>query len=231
MHLQDALGAIVRRWYVVLVALGAIAAVAYLGVRDVPTQYQSTGQLLVLLPPQSTGPQTPTNPYLNAPGGLTTAASVIATEASTLDTQRELMAAGHRATYTVSVFPGAGPLVVITAKGSDPQDVVDTRDAVMTVVTSELQRIQVENDAPDNQLMYTQASSVDRGAEVLHGSKKRALIGTVGAGGLSTLLLVAVLERLRTTRSSRRQGAADVGSADRDGPDSDVDHPSPVLTR
>lgn len=211
MYLTDALGAIARRWYVVLLGVVLLAATGYLSTRDVPTQYQSSGQVVLLLPPTATGQQTPTNPYLNAPAGLTTLASLISTQAAMLDNQRELAAQGYDAKYSVSVLPGAGPVIAVTAKGPNPDVVVGTRDQVMALLAEDLVRTQKESDFPDNQLIYSRVSG-DVGAEVLPGSKKRALIGTAGAAGLATLLSVAGLERLRAAVVRRRQRSTPVGA-------------------
>jgi hypothetical protein len=188
----------------VLLGLLCLAAGGYLATRDIPTQHQSNGQVLLLLPPTSTGSATPTSPYLNAPAGLTTLASLISTEESTNDSARELAAEGFNAKYSVSVLPGAGPVIAVTAKGADPTDVVATRDEVMRRLGADLLRMQQEADFPENQLVYS-TSTGDIGAEVLPGSKKRSLIGVGGAAAMSTLLLVAGLERLRVALSRRRR--------------------------
>jgi hypothetical protein len=203
MYLTDALGALLRHWYVVLLGVVVLAVGGWLTTRDVPTEYMSSGQLVLLLPPTSTGAETPTNPYLNAPAGLTTLASLISTEESTLDSARELAADGYGAKYSVSVLPGAGPVIAITAKGLDPDEVVATRDEVMRRLAVDLLAMQKESEYPENQLVYSRPSG-DVGAEVLAGSRGRALIGLGVASGMATLLLVGLLERLRTWSVGRR---------------------------
>src|SRR5690349_6583567 len=102
MYFKDFIAVLLRRWRVVLV--GAIVTMlAGIGaIFVVPTNYQATGQMLLLLPPQAAG-TTPINPYLNLDPGLTVAASLIAATVSSDATQKEMEAAGFRSKYSIAL--------------------------------------------------------------------------------------------------------------------------------
>lgn len=227
MYLIDALSVLFRRWYVVLagvvlMAAGAAAVFAY-----VPTAYQSSGQMLLLLPPGASGTDKPVNPYLNLQSGLTTSASLVSGAVSTKDVRRELADQGFDAEYAVAVVPGTGPLMTITAKDQDPELTVATRDAVMSWIDEELARIQEEVDVPRDQFIRATRSSVSSGAEVLPGSKLRALVGLAVLVGILTLAATFMLDRLLLRRAAGSAAAIGEGD-DEDEDDETVDAPVPL---
>ena len=177
------------------------AAVGVIGV--VPTEYQATGQLILLLPADATGPTTPTNPYLNLPSELTTTASLLAGTLMTKDSERDLVAQGFKSEYDVAVVLGAGPLLIVTTRDTDQEQALATRDEVMGRLESELERIQAEVNVPERQLISASPSSVGSVAEALPGSKIRAL-AVVGGVGVTLILLIAFL---RDRRVRRKAGA------------------------
>lgn len=207
MYLVDALTVLARRWYVVLVGVLVMAGGAAAAIAFVPTTYQSSGQMVLLLPPGASGADKPVNPYLNLQTGLTTAASLVAGAASTKDVAKEMDAKGLDAEYAVAVVPGTGPLIIVTAKDSDPGLATATRDAMMAWIDHELQRIQEEVDVPRAQYIRATRSSVSRTAEALPGSKLRALAAMVAVVGLLTLALTFGIDRLLLRRGARRAAA------------------------
>lgn len=204
MYLVDALTVLARRWYVVLAGVlimagGTAAVFAY-----VPTTYQSSGQMVLLLPPEASGTGEPVNPYLNLQTGLTTAASLVSGAASTKDVAKEMAEEGFDAEYAVAVVPGTGPLITVTAKDSDPRLATATRDAMMAWIDVELRRIQEEVDVPRAQYISATRSSVSRTAEALPGSKLRALAAMVAVVGMLTLVATFGFDRLLGRRAARR---------------------------
>jgi capsular polysaccharide biosynthesis protein len=207
MHLTDALGVLLRRWIVVLAGLALTCGGCFAVLSKVEPDYQATGQMLLLLPPEATGVESPTSPFLNFQAGLSTAGSLVAGRVATKDAQRELAAEGLTATYAVALAPEAGPLLQITAKAKDPAVALATRDAVMERITADLASIQKEARVPERQIISTQISSTSKEAEVLPGSRIRALAGAGGAGLLLTLLLAFGIDRIATARRLRRERA------------------------
>src|SRR3954471_4306565 len=127
MDFLDFLRVLARRWYVVVAGIFAMVLTAVAVIVWVPTQYQSSGQLLLLLPPTASGKSTPTNPYLNLADGLTTTASLVSSQVSSKETHRQVVSRGYTGEYSVSVLPDAGPLIVVTATDSDPAKALRTR--------------------------------------------------------------------------------------------------------
>lgn len=202
MYLVDALSVLLRRWYIVLAGVlvlgGGVAAV----VTYVPTTWQSSGQMLLLLPPQGSGTDEPVNPYLNLQAGLTTAASLVTGAVTAKDIEKEMEDAGFESEYAVAVVPGTGPLISVTTKDSDPDMATATREAVMAWIDSELLRIQEEVNVPKTQYMSATRSSVSRTAEALPGSKLRALAALFAVVALLTLVLTFGLDRLLLRRAA-----------------------------
>lgn len=216
-YLSDVLGMLRRRWIVVLVGLvlvGGAMGAAYL---KAPTSYQSTGQLLLLLPPQASGSDSPTNPYLNLDPGLATAAALIASTLNAPESQRSVAAAGHTAEYSIALSPETGPLLVITTEAADPQQAIGTRDEVIRRLQDELQRIQTEENAPRRQFIHTRTNGTFNEAEVLTGDRTRAVAAVGAAGLLLTLMVVVGWDRWRAARP-RRSRAERVIKVARDEP-------------
>lgn len=206
MYFMDAVRLLVRRWYVAVVGLLLIVGGAAYTTTSVPTQYQASGELLFLLPPDSTGGKTPSNPYINLVPGLTTTASMIATEAMTKDTAAAFAKQGFKSEYSVALVPSTGPLLTISSTDTDPEKAVAMRNRVMKWLNDRLDQRQQAVDVPPSQTIYTEESNVGQDAEVLPGNKIRALAGVAGAGGILTLLIAFVLDRLL----SRRQVVGDL---------------------
>ncbi|QSR32553.1 hypothetical protein CFI00_19060 [Nocardioides sp. S5] len=219
MYLVDALTVLVRRWYIVLAGVLVLAGGAAVVVKYVPTTYQASGQMVLLLPPGASGTGRPVSPWLNLQTGLTTAASLVSGSASTKDVEEAMKDQGHDAEYAIAVVPGAGPVISITAKDSDPALATATRDALMAWVDRELQRIQVEVDVPQAQYISATRSSVSSTAEALPGSKLRALAALGAVVGLLTLALTFGIDRLLSRRPARRAPRPDVDTEDDTGQD------------
>jgi hypothetical protein len=200
----DALRVLARRWYLVLAGLFLIAAASGAAIHLVPTNYQASGSLLLLLPAEATGKSTPTNPYLNLEPGLTSTASLIAGTVSTKDTRRELAKDGYKSKYSVALNPGTGPLLVISVEDTNPAAAIATRDAVVQRLDAELKTMQVEVDVPNRQFIHSRPSSVGKAAEALPGSKIRALAAVVGVGATLTLIFTFTFDRFRLAHLVKR---------------------------
>lgn len=204
MYFGDALRVLRRRWYILLAGLVIIGGMVGLVIKNVATEYQASGQLLLVLPLNQEGGEVPTNPFLNLPSGLTTAATLVATTVSSTDVRNELRAAGLTSEYSVAVNPGTGPLLIIQAADTDPAEAVATRNGVMNRLDSELARLQGDIAVPESQVIHARANNVSANADALPGSKIRAL-AAVGAVGLTVTLAITFLtDRLLRSLSRRR---------------------------
>lgn len=204
MYFLDMVKILLRRWYIVVAGLLLIAGSAVVVIKIVPTEYQASGQLFLLLPTEATGVETPTNPFLNLQSGLTVTASLIAGSVSTQDNETALAAAGFTSEYSVALNPGTGPLLVITAADTDPARALATRNEVIGQLKTELERIQTEAQVPERQVIAAREFSVTAEAEVLAGSKIRALAGVGAVGLILTLLAVFSIERMGKRRRTRK---------------------------
>ncbi len=193
-----------RRWYVTILALLVIPVGVVWVLNYVPTQYQASGQLMFLLPPKATGESTPSNPYLNLPPGLTTMASLTATEAMGKEVAAEMLGTRTTAEYSVALVAGAGPLLTITTKDIDPAEAVALRDRVMAWLQARLIEMQEGAGAPLNQMMRGDPTNLDSAAEPLPGNRLRALAGVVAAGIVLLLLIAVNLDRALRRRADRQ---------------------------
>ena len=211
--LLSTLAVLGRRWVVLGIGLALCGTLCWSVLHRVGSDYQASGQLVLLLPPDASGVETPSNPYVNLQPDLNTVASVVASSAMTSDTEHRLADEGFTAEYDVAVNPGTGPLLLITTMDEDPALAVATRDAVLRSVTADLAAMQVAADVPDRQLISATPSGVTVGAEVLPGSRLRALAGTATASLLLLLLVVFALDRL-LERRVRSRAVADARPVD-----------------
>jgi hypothetical protein len=202
MYLLAAARVLARHWPLCLVGLVATVLACTVVNDRVEIDHEATSQMMVILPPDATGSETPTNPYLNLPEGLITTAGLIASDLSTKDAQRAFADDGYTADYTIAVLQGAGPLLEITAKASDARVAVATRDAVMARVDEELAERQESAAVPADQVMHTVRSSVSKKAEPLSGRRTKAVAAAAFVG-----LALAVLLTLLTDRALRRLAA------------------------
>ena len=216
MVVGDVVRALARRWLVFGLGLVATGCLGGWVLGHVGTDYQASGQMVFLLPPESTGAQTPTNPYVNLPGNLSTVAALAATHVMTHDAEAELAQEGFTAEYDVALSPGTGPLLVITTKDKDPAEALATRDAVIDRITRNVVELQQGLDFPERQVIWTQRSNASNTAEVLPGSRLRALAGTVGSAFLVLLVVTFALDRVLADRPRRRptDPAATPGATD-----------------
>ena len=192
MYFVDVIKVLLRRWYVVLVGMLLVAGALVYAIKEVPTQYQATGQVLILLPPKATGPNTPTNPYMNLAPGLVTTATLIAEQLNNTTNHAAVKDAGFTSEYALGVVPDTGPLLVITAKDTNAREADQTMEEVVTRVGAQLDRMQANLEIPENQYMHTRRNDTNAGAQALPGSKIRAA-GVLGGGGIVLTVVCAFL--------------------------------------
>lgn len=218
MYLSDTLGVLLRRWLLVAVGFLLTGTAGFWVVGQVGSDFQASGQLVLLLPAEATG-NVPTNPYLNLQGGLSVVGALVATSVTTQAAQASFAAQGYTAEYDLALAPGTGPVMLVTAKSKDPGLAVSTRDAVMAQVQRALTDLQKDRGIPESQIITAQPSIVPPEADVLPGSRLRALVGTVGAGTLLVLVASFTFDRFlagrRPRRRPKREGPAPDGGATR----------------
>jgi hypothetical protein len=198
-----------RRWLVLAVGLTLTAVVGVAAISLVSTNHQASGEVLLLPPSEPVPDGGRFNPYLNLPSGVTFTASLIAGTVTSRDSQREMVDSGFTSTYSVAVVPGSGPLILITVEDTDPVAALATRDELIRRIGAELERIQEVEDVPTEQLVVSRNFGVSSKAEVLAGSRIRALAMVVALGTVLTAVAVFAVERRAVRRKAARQPTTD----------------------
>ncbi len=206
MDFIDALKLLARQWVVLGIGILLTSGVAFTASQAVPPQYQASGQLLLLLKPEATGEGTPTNPYLNLEGSLTTMAALIASTVSTEAAQQSLEESGFDAEMSVALQPGTGPVITVTTADTDAAMALGTRDEVISRMQDDLQGLQDDAGAPDRQRIQSRTIATPETVARLSGSKLRVLAGLYVLGGLLTLVVATLRDRRRQVLANGRGG-------------------------
>lgn len=219
MDLGEALHALLRRWPILLAGLlltGGATAWVY---TETPVSYQSTGQVLVMLPPNANSPEIPTNPFLYLPNGLNVLARVVAVSPTTPQFQRSMIEAGFHSQYELRVETG-GSMVTFSAEGTDPADVVATRDELMRRFNVELDQVQDDEGAPDRQRAHARPLAMSDRATPMAGDRLRAVAVLGAAGVVLTLILALALDvwLLRRSRHKALRATQDPAEPGESGP-------------
>lgn len=204
LYVTDAVNVLLRRWYVL--AIGALVLIAggVLVVATVPTNYQASGQMLLLPPTTPSRGIDQTNPYLELPDGLTFTASLLASTLSNPDTERDMVDQGFTSAYTVAVPPQAGPILVISAKDTDQAAALAVRDELLRRLETTLVAIQDNEGTPTEGQIVARPFNVSSKAEVLAGSKVRAFAMLGGLIIVVTLLAAFAIDRQASARKRPR---------------------------
>lgn len=207
MYFSDLIAVLRRRWRIFLAGF-LLAGLASAGVlMYVPAQYQASGNVLFLLPAKTaTGS---INPYLNLQSGLSVAASLVGGVVTTPETQQEVVASGFTSQYAVAQSPNGVPLLSVSAEDTDPDMAVKTVAEVIRRIDSQLNQMQVDAGAPTGQFMTIKEFSVTPTAQVLHGSKLRALGVALAVLVLGTALVAFSVDGSRRRKEARLRSAAE----------------------
>lgn len=211
----DGLRVLARRWVTCVAGLVLTAAGVLVVTDQVPPTYRATGEMLLILPPDATGVETPSNPYLNLGSGLTTTAALIGRMLSTDDMRDQLSEQGHDADYVITVVGDAGPLIELSVTGSSSAEALDTRDVLMGMVDDLLVSLQTEAAVPTTQVMRATRPTESRGVEVIRSATYRAMGVVIALGLLLTVLLCLIADWIGRTRRARREWSQTTGVAGR----------------
>jgi capsular polysaccharide biosynthesis protein len=221
MTLGSALQVLLRRWLVILLGLIiTLGAAGYLYLRT-PPSYQATARMLLLLPADSRGPEAVGSPFLYLPNGLNVLARIVSLAPTSREFRTEMAAQGLTSQFEVGVDT-ASPTLTVSVEGTDPDNVIATRDGLITGLQRELLVIQQEENAPREQTAHTRVYAAESEPEQISGNRMRGVLTVAGAGGLITLLAAFAIDQLialrrarkanrpaKPTRKSRNKAAAD----------------------
>jgi len=203
-YFMDFVRVLTRRWYVLFAGLVLMGAAAVGVIMVVPTNYQASGNVLILLPPTGTTDK-PVNPYLNTPAGLNMAAIIVGGVVTTPEAQRDVKAAGFTSEFAVGQSPGTGvPLLNVTGEDTNPTMAVAPHDEAIRRLKRQRETMQADVGAPRDQRMVAQTFSVTTQAEAVAGAKARALAAVGAVGVVLTLIATFAVDRWR--RKSPKNG-------------------------
>lgn len=205
MDIVEAVRVVARRWLVVLIGVLLTGGAAYAVATQTPRVYHTSAQMLLLLPAGAQGNEHSNSPFVYLPSGLTVLARMIALAPRTESFAQSMYDDGYTSQYELSVS-NQEPSIAISVEGSDPQNVIDTRDALIIRIDEELQRTQAEESVPQHHWAHFRVSGLDETATPTGGSRLQAVGGTVAAGGLVTLLAAFLIDRLRRPHTRQVPG-------------------------
>ncbi|WP_158647892.1 hypothetical protein [Nocardioides houyundeii] len=211
MDFVDALRVLGRRWIVVCLGLLLTAGAGFYAITVVATEYQARAQYVLLLPSSSTGSNNPTNPYTNLNTGLIFAASLIASDLSTKTVARELVEEDFKSEFSIALGTSGGPALDVIVKGTDRDDVLETRDELLRRFDDELGSLQRIPGIPQSQLIFSRTNAVDPVAEAVPGAKRKALMLIAAIGLVLTLIAAFTIDGLSRRRSRRTGETGETG--------------------
>jgi hypothetical protein len=204
MNLRDLVGALRRRWYLVVAGLLLTAAMCLGAVNLVPANYTATSSVLLLPPNNTVG--TGGNPYLSL-GGLQGAVDVLGRAMMGERTVDELTGGSADDSYTLEAdATTSGPLLLLSVKSLSSDGALGLVQAVLDRAPSVLHDLQVEVNAPAESMINMSVIAQDSTAQADRKTQVRALIVALGAGLALTLFLTILLDTV-IRRRGRRQAA------------------------
>lgn len=208
-------GALLRRWLIGLIGLLLACGAALAVYSATPRTYQSSSQIMVLLPPTAGSTVVESSPFLYLPNGLTTLARVVTLVPGTEEFRRSMIVDGFVDQYEVSV-ESQNPIVRFSVEGADPASVLATRDELMRRYATELERVQGEERVPRRQFAHVRTLEATREVVAVSGDRLRAGAVTGVLLGILTLLTMVVVDRVSFARAKRGRDEG-VGEADIEG--------------
>lgn len=194
--------ALLRRWYVAVAGLAALAGLCYATYGLIPVDYKSSSSVVLLPSAESMGKGT--NPYLYLTG-LGQAMDVLSRRMSASDVTERLTAGHLGASYTVLADVTSGSsILVVTAKSRSSADTQATLAAVVAQVPVELAAMQDELKVPAPSRISSMPVAPATSPLVDGKPRLQATAGAGAAGLLAVVVLTAFLDGLLIRRASRR---------------------------
>lgn len=224
MQVGDFVTALVRRWYLTVVAIVLCIAAGLGALHSVRPSYTAVGTTL-LLPPaaQATAlnPKAPDNPLLYL-GDLTQTRDVLMRRLRSGEVAN-VVAKEPDVTYDVSPDLGSsGPVVVVSVSAPSPRAATSTISAIQKLVPSLLKRLQTELGIQSKDQIESFVLTRATSATVAHKAQIQAAIMAVGAVGGLGFLVIGLVDGLVLSRRRRRASETEDDPLASDGPDSVV---------
>lgn len=194
--------AAVRRWYILLPLLGVTALLAILVGNGVAPEYEARASAM-LTPERSLTEGVAPNPY----GSITSASEAVSIVLNSVDSRNNVAGRGLIGSYEVGTAPRSA-ILQFTARGEDPDSVVETGNAVFELAADELATRQSDAGLPASSQYTLQVLEPPSVISVVQTGKTRvqAVIVLVGAAGslLIAVLFDDIIGLLKRRRRARR---------------------------
>ncbi|GAA4167214.1 hypothetical protein [Gryllotalpicola koreensis] len=205
MNITTVIRATLRRWYVTVPGLLATVFLVIAAHTLVQPTFTRSADLL-LIPAEATMPKG-SNPYLYI-GGLSQAADVLVTAASSQSVLGPVLEGHEKTTLTVSRdTSSSGPVLLITVETPSADQSGEILDGGIKAVTATLAKLQSEEHLTQAQMITASQLSVDTTATPKTKSQFMATAAAGGIGFVGTLILATFIDGLILSRP--RRGARD----------------------
>lgn len=206
MTLSDFLGALRRRWYVVLLGFALTGGLCYGAADLVPPSYTARG-LIVLLPPQEQVGDGG-NPLLGL-GGLELPARVMVAYFSSDSAQLEIAEEAPDSEVAVTLDESTrGPVLAIDVRDPTAAGALSTLRLVADEIPPNLARLQEEVGAPANTTVTSLEAAMDTRATIDRTDTIRTIIAAGVIGLTATLVSVFLIDGIVMRRRARRKAVA-----------------------
>ncbi|WP_369029980.1 MULTISPECIES: hypothetical protein [Streptomyces] len=208
---RDVAEALLRRWYVLLLALLLTAAGAYPVLRPTP-EYLSSA--VVVLKPPATGNQP--NQLTNLQPPLATLSYGVVQQLESPSGRKELKSAGVQGTYQLiprnsgtSATPAyLIPSLQVQARGAGPDEANTAVRRIIEVYSGHVTRLQeTQRIAAGSRI--NASVLVAPSAALVQGTKSRALAGTALLGGLAAILGALWVDQYALHRRRRKADSSE----------------------
>ena len=199
---------LLRRWYLVLIALILTVSATWFTVRAIGPTYTAQGTV-VLFPPETTVIDSNNgnrlgNPYLLL-GGLSQARDIVIRRLTSKEASADWGEAHRGSEYEATPdFTTSGPIILFTVEAPTSDGVVSGLADIMETVPGTLVDLQTDLDLPPEAQITSTVITMDRTPTTV---KKSQIRGGILAGGLTLttgVLLIGLYDGLRGRRSARQ---------------------------
>ncbi len=201
------LGALRRRWYVLLIGAIATVGLGYVAWEATPPTYIARGTEL-LLPPASQVEIGTKNPLLEL-GGLEAPGALVIAQLNGQEAREQVAQLAPDAEYTVETDPALrGPTILVTMMDSTPEDALRTLRFVLDSVPQTLESIQSDLSVPAEATIGSMVLAMDSEPTPETSATMRTLVLAVGIGVVLTIGVAVGLDALLRRRAGRRTADA-----------------------
>lgn len=198
MDIWDALRIVGRRWYVAVPILLVFVALAVIASGRVDAEYKAEASLVLLAPnqtpPDSENPEPQGyNPWLAACSSCEQIGQALSLTLESNDEKQVMQQAGWSPDYVIEPQTRSA-LVHLQASSRDPDDAVGTVDALIDRVAAELETLQADANAPQNQRITVSVLSQEDTATGNTAAASRVRLALLAAGFILAFLAAFAVE-------------------------------------